>query len=52
VKEGLFDGPQIGKLMKDVTFTNTMNNVELQVWNAFIEVVKKLIGNVKDPHYK
>jgi hypothetical protein len=52
VKEGIYDGPQIAKLMNDVTVTNTVNNVELQAWNAFIEVVKKLLGNVKDPHYK
>jgi hypothetical protein len=29
-----------------------MNNVEHQAWNAFIEVVKKFLGNVKDHHYK
>ena len=51
VKEGIFDGPQIQNFMKDVAFTNTMNNIECQEWNAFIEVVKNFLGDVKDPHY-
>jgi hypothetical protein len=52
VKEGIFDGPQIQKLMKDAAFTITMNNIKCQEWNAFIEVVKNFVGDVKDPHYK
>jgi hypothetical protein len=52
VKEEIFDGPQIRKLTKDATFTNTMNDVERQACNAVIEVVKKFIGNVRDRHYK
>lgn len=52
MKEGIFDGPQIQKLMKDAAFTNTLNNIECQEWNAFIEVVKNFLGDVEDPHYK
>jgi hypothetical protein len=36
VKEGIFDVPQIPKLMKDAAFTNTKNDIECQAWNAFI----------------
>jgi hypothetical protein len=52
VKEGIIDGQQIRKLMKDAAFTNTMNDVERQALNAFTEVVKKFLGVVKDPRYK
>jgi hypothetical protein len=52
VKEGIFDGPQIRKLTKDVAFTNTMDDVECQVWNAFIEVLRKFLGNVNDLYYR
>jgi len=52
VKEGIIDGQQIRKLMKDAAFTNTMNDVERQALNAFTEVVKKFLGDVKNPRYK
>jgi hypothetical protein len=35
VKEGIFDGPQIRQLMKDTVFADTMNEIELEAWNAF-----------------
>jgi hypothetical protein len=52
LKEGIIDGQQIRKLMKDAAFTNTMNDVESQALNAFTEVVKKFLVDVKDPRYK
>ncbi|KAJ4451707.1 hypothetical protein ANN_03177 [Periplaneta americana] len=52
MREGIFYGPQIRKLMIDHNFTSTMNETEENVWNAFKEVVKKFLGNVKDPRYK
>ena len=52
VKEGILDGQQSRKLMKDAAFTSTMNDVESQALNAFTEVVKKFLGDVKDPRYK
>jgi hypothetical protein len=52
VKEGIFDGPQIRQLMKDTAFTDTMSDIELEAWNAFNDVVKKFLGNVKDPQYE
>jgi hypothetical protein len=52
VREGIIDGQQIRKLMKDAAFTNTVNDVERQALNAFTEVVKKFVGDVKDPRYK
>lgn len=45
MREGIFDGPQIRKLMMDVNFTSTMIEIEEDAWNTFKEAVK----NVKDP---
>jgi hypothetical protein len=52
IREGIFDGLQIRKLMMDDRFTNAMPETEKDAWNAFKEVVKKFLGNIKDPLYK
>jgi hypothetical protein len=49
IREGIFDGPQISKLMMNDSFTDTMSEIEEDPWNAFKEVVKKFLGNIKDP---
>ena len=46
------EGPQIRKLMMDDSFTDTMTETEEDAWNAFKEVVKKFLGNIKDALYK
>ena len=38
LKAGVFDGPQIRKLMDDAKFFNFMNPTELSAWNAFVNV--------------
>jgi hypothetical protein len=48
----MLDGPQIRKLMMDDSFTGTVTEIEEDAWNAFKEVVKKFLGNIKDPLYK
>jgi hypothetical protein len=52
VREGVFDGSQIRKLMMDDSFTDTMTKIEEDAWNAFKEAMKKFLGNIKDPLYK
>jgi hypothetical protein len=52
IREGIFDGPQIRKLMMDDSFTDTVTEIEEDAWNGFKEVVKKFLGNIKDPLYK
>jgi hypothetical protein len=52
IREGIFDGPQICKLMMDDSFTDMMTEIEEDAWNAFKEVVKKFLGNTKDSQYK
>ena len=36
LKAGIFDGPQIRQLFRDPEFENSMNEVELEAWKAFI----------------
>jgi hypothetical protein len=45
-REGIFDVPQIRKLMMDDSFTDTVTKIEEDTWNAFKEVVKKFLGNM------
>jgi hypothetical protein len=52
IREGIFEGPQILKLMMDDSFSDTVTEIEEDAWNAFKEVVKKFLGNIKDPLYK
>jgi hypothetical protein len=51
VKEGVFVGPQIRKLMKDQQFENTMKSVERKAWVSFKNVVDNFLGNHKAPNY-
>jgi hypothetical protein len=52
IREGIFDGPQISKLLMDDSFNDTMIEIEEDAWNTFKEVVKKFLGNIKDHLYK
>ena len=52
LKEGIFVGPQIRKLLKDNIFETKLTNVELAAWRAFKAVVEGFLGNRKDEQYK
>ena len=52
IKEGVFVGPDIRKLMKDPQFETKMNVKEKVAWLSFKEVVSKFLGNNKDPNFK
>ena len=52
IREEIFDGPQIRRLMMDDRFTDTLTEIEEDAWNAFKEVVKKFLGNIKGRLYK
>jgi hypothetical protein len=39
-------------MMDDDSFTDMVTEIEEDAWNAFKEVVKKFVGNIKDPLYK
>ena len=45
LKGGIFDGRQFRQLIIDPEFENSMNEVKLEAWKAFVLVVKNLLGN-------
>jgi hypothetical protein len=52
LKEGVFVGPDIFRLMKEKAFESEMQDNEKEVWNAFRDVVLKFLGNQKDPNFR
>ena len=52
MKAGIFDGPQIGKLLNYDKFTDSMNDREKAAWISFKEVVENFLGNFKSENYK
>ncbi|CAL1671987.1 unnamed protein product [Lasius platythorax] len=52
LKEGIFNGPQIRTLLKDVIFVTKMNDVEKEAWLSFKNVVGNFLGNHRSPDYK
>jgi hypothetical protein len=52
ITAGVFDGPQIRRLMLDAHFSDDMLNTEKAAWLSFIEVVKTFLGNNKSHHYE
>ena len=51
LKAGIFDGPQIRQIIRDPEFENSMNEVELEAWKAFVLIVKNFLGNNKARNY-
>lgn len=51
LKAGIFDGPQIRKLVKDLHFTDSMNEAESHAWISFVTVIKNFLGNHKAENY-
>jgi hypothetical protein len=51
LKEVIFTGPDIRKLLSDATFEGTMFATEKTAWQAFRDVVVKFLGNKEDPIY-
>ena len=47
LKAGIFYGPQIRHIIRDPDFENSLNEVELEAWKAFILIVKNFLGNNK-----
>lgn len=52
IKEGIFVGPQIRKLMQDQEFENYLTIKEKLAWQCFKKVVHGFLGNKKDENYK
>ena len=51
IKEVIFDGPQIRKLIKDPNFILPMNDVDANARKAFVNVVINVLGNRKQDDY-
>ncbi len=52
LQAGIFDGPQIRQLMKDVQFDQKLENVELDAWLAFKAIVEGFLGNYRSERYE
>lgn len=52
IKEGIFVGPDIRKLMDDRKFTQCLSSAEAAAWNSFKNVVRNFLGNHKSGNYK
>lgn len=52
IKAGIFDGPQIRKMVQDPNFVTSMNVIEKEAWESFVDVVKNFLGNRKATNYK
>lgn len=51
LKAGIFDGPQIRKLVNDPNFSCTMSEVEKNAWDSFVWVIQNFLGNRKSDDY-
>ena len=45
MKGGIFDGPQVCQLIRDLEFEKLMTNLELEAWKAIVLVVKNVLSN-------
>ncbi|GBN56218.1 hypothetical protein AVEN_222484-1 [Araneus ventricosus] len=52
LKEGVFVGPGIRKMMKDDNFETKMETNERKAWESFKLIITSYLGNKKDPIYK
>ena len=44
---GIFDGPQIRKLMQDQTFPARMTVAERAAWYSYVTVIREFLDNTK-----
>lgn len=51
MKEDMFVGPDIRRLMKDNKISEHMKLIEKDAWVCFKGVSQKFLGNYKDPNY-
>jgi len=52
IKEGIFIGPQIRKLMQDKQFDEDLNETEKNAWLSFKRIFKNFLGNHKAANYQ
>ena len=52
LKEGIFVGPQMWKVLNDTDFEELLNLKELRSWEAFKSVCSGFLGNTRVPDYQ
>lgn len=52
IKEGVFVGPQIKKLLNDTEFYSALSADEAKAWQSFCAVVSSFLGNKRSEDYK
>jgi hypothetical protein len=52
LKERIFVGPQIRKIVKDPLFEEKFNHIELSAWRSFKNVIHDFLGNKKAENYE
>ncbi|GFU98028.1 uncharacterized protein TNCV_233051 [Trichonephila clavipes] len=52
IKEGMFVGPQIRSLMHDEKFEKLLNPLKKTPWQAFKNVIRSFLGNLKVCNYR
>ena len=52
LKAGIFDGPQIRKLMQDQTFTVRVTVADRAAWCSYASVMREFLGNTKASNYR
>lgn len=52
IKEGIFDGPQIRKVLIDEQFSLLLSPKEAAAWQSFKLIVSNFLGNNKSPDYR
>lgn len=51
IKEGIFIGPDIKKLINDPAFLSSLSPIEKNAWVAFVDVTRNFLGNHKSPDF-
>ncbi|GBP13914.1 hypothetical protein EVAR_10482_1 [Eumeta japonica] len=51
IKAGIFDDPQIRQLTNDTQLRNSMTELELKAWTAFVSVMQNFLGYKKSENY-
>ncbi|KAI6657156.1 hypothetical protein LOD99_15942 [Oopsacas minuta] len=51
LRAGIFVGPQIRDLMRGPVFPSKLNSIELEAWNAFVQIVQNFLGNHRVENY-
>ena len=51
-KAGIFDGPEIQKVMQDENFILSMNLLEADAWRGFVGVVQNFLGNRRAANFE